>query len=66
MFVESAKDVVDRFAVFLTRLRLSEEFSAQMFVKQYQVRLEEYGLTIESLVSNTLRSLEMMKEEVGK
>lgn len=66
MYVESAIDVVDRFAIFLTRLRLSEEFSSQMFIKQYQVRLEQCGLTIDSLIANTKKSLQMMKEEIPK
>lgn len=63
IFINSALDVVDRFAIFLTRLKLSEEFAAQMFIKQYQVRLQEYGLTIDSLIANTKKSLEMMKNE---
>lgn len=66
LFIESALDVVDRFAIFLTRLKLSEEFSAQMFIKQYSVRLQEYGLTIDSLIVNTKKSLEMMREEIPK
>ncbi|CAN8070340.1 unnamed protein product [Agarophyton chilense] len=64
LFIDSALDVVDRFAIFLTRLKLSEEFSAQMFIKQYSVRLQEYGLTIDSLIANTKRSLEMMRTEI--
>ncbi|KAI0559135.1 hypothetical protein FGB62_166g057 [Gracilaria domingensis] len=64
MFIDSALDVVDRFAIFLTRLKLSDEFSAQMFIKQYSVKLQEYGLTIDSLIENTKRSLEMMRAEI--
>lgn len=64
IYVDRAVDVVDRFAIFLTRLKLSEEFSAQMFVKQYQLKLQEFGLTIESLIANTKKSLEMMKEDI--
>ena len=65
MFITNALDVVDRFHIFLTRMRLSEEFAAQMFIKQYQVRLQTYGLTIESLIENTKKSLEMMREETN-
>lgn len=66
MFIDRALDVVDRFNIFLTRLKLSEEFNAQMFIKQYQLKLEEYGLTIESLMTNTKKSLEMMKGDIPK
>lgn len=65
MFIDSALDVVDRFHIFLTRMRLSEEFAAQMFLKQYQVRLQSYGLTIDSLIENTKKSLEMMQQETN-
>lgn len=64
IFVERALDVVDRYAVMLTRLKLSEEFSAQMFVKQYSLQLEKYGFTIDSLIANTRKSLEMMRKEI--
>lgn len=64
MFVDRAMDVVDRFAIFLTRLKLSEDFSSQLFVKQYQLKLQEFGLTIDSLVANTKSSLEMMRSEI--
>lgn len=37
-----------------------------MFIKQYQVKLQEYGLTIDSLIENTKKSLEMMRDEVNK
>lgn len=57
---------MDRFAIFLTRLKLSEEFTAQMFVKQYQVKLQDYGLTIDSLIVNTKKSLEMMRDDIDK
>lgn len=48
------------------RLKLSEEFAAQMFIKQYSLKLQGVGLTIDSLVANTKKSLEMMREEVDK
>lgn len=66
IYIDSALDVVDRFSIFLTRLKLSEEFQAQMFIKQYQVKLQEYGLTIDSLIVNTKKSLEMMRDEIDK
>lgn len=66
MFVERAIDVVDRFAIFLTRLKLSEEFSTQLFVKQYEVRLQQFDLTIDSLIHNTKKSLQMMNEDIPK
>lgn len=64
IFIERALDVVDRFAIFLTRMKLSEDFSSQMFIKQYQMKLEEVGLTIDSLVHNTKKSLEAMRSEI--
>lgn len=64
IFIDRAVDVVERFAVFLTRLKLSEDFSTQMFVKQYQVQLQNYGLTIDSLVQQTKQSLQMMKDDI--
>lgn len=64
IFIERAKDVVDRYSVFLTRLKLSEEFSAQMFIKQYQLKLQEVGMTMDSLFQNTMKSLDMMRSEI--
>lgn len=37
-----------------------------MFIKQYQVKLQEYGLTIDSLIVNTKKSLEMMRDDIDK
>lgn len=64
MFVDRAFDVVDRYNIFLTRLKLTDDFSSQMFVKQYQVKLAEFGLTMESLMENTKKSLQMMRDEI--
>lgn len=64
MYIDRALDVVERFNIFIARLKLSEDFSSQMFLKQYQTRLAEFGLTIESLYENTTKSLKMMKDEV--
>lgn len=64
MYIDRALDVVERFKIFLARLKLSDDFSSQMFIKQYQMKLEEVGLTIDSLYDNTTKSLKMMKEEI--
>lgn len=66
IYVDSALDVLDRYAVFMTRLKLSEDFSTQMFINQYQLKLKQYGLTIDTLIENTRESLLMMKSQAKK
>jgi hypothetical protein len=66
LFIEQMEEVLDRYAIFMKRMELSDDFMAQMNLKQLQTHLGNFGTTPQAMFGQMRLSLEQMKKEIDK
>lgn len=65
-YIDELDKVFDRWLIMLKRFQLSEDFQCQMYVQHLKMKLEECGMTIDSLVASTRGSLDRMRKEAER
>jgi len=64
LFITQMEDVMDRFAIFMKRFELSNDFMAHMAMKQLQLQLGNFGVTPQQMFTQMQQTLELMKSEL--
>jgi hypothetical protein len=64
LFILKMEEMMDRFAIFTKRFELSDDFMAQMAMKQMQSQLGNFGVTPQQMFQQMHGTLERMKSEL--
>ena len=63
LFIEKMEELMERQKIFMKRLELSDEFMAQMTIKQIQSQLGSAGISPHQMFDQMNQTLERMKGE---
>lgn len=66
LFIERMEEMMDRYRIFMKRFELSDDFMAQMTLKQLQTQLGNFGITPQQMFDQMNMTLERMKSELEK
>ncbi|CAN1211096.1 DUF1825 domain-containing protein [Tumidithrix helvetica PCC 7403] len=66
LFIEKMEEMMDRYRIFMKRFELSDDFMAQMTMKQLQTQLGNFGVTPQQMFDQMNVTLERMKAELEK
>jgi hypothetical protein len=66
LFIEQMEAIMDRYRIFMKRFELSDDFMAQMTVKQLQTQLGQFGITPQQMFEQMHLTLERMKADIDK
>jgi len=64
LFIDKMEEMMDRFAIFTKRFELSDDFMAQMTLKQLESQLGNFGVTPQQMFTHMNITLEKMKSEL--
>ena len=64
LFIEKMEEMMDRYKIFMKRFELSDDFMAQMTLKQLESQLGNFGITPQQMFEQMNVTLEKMKSEV--
>ncbi len=64
LFIEQMEEVLERYRIFMKRMELSDDFMAQMNIKQLQNHLSNFGLTPQQMFDQMHATLEQMKRDI--
>ncbi len=64
LFIEKMEELLDRQRIMLKRMELSDDFMAQMAMKQMQDQLNGFGITPQQMFQQMEATLEQMKAQV--
>ena len=62
-YIDQSLQLIDRWLILLQRFRLSDAFQCQMYVKQLETHLQQFGMTPNQVAENAKQSLEAMKRD---
>ncbi|BAM80481.1 hypothetical protein, conserved [Cyanidioschyzon merolae strain 10D] len=65
-YIAQMESVFDRWKVFLKRFELSTDFQAQLYLKQLDAWLAQFGMRREDLLRNLEISLDMMRQDAER
>ena len=65
LFIEKMEEMMDRYKIFMKRFELSDDFMAQMTLKQLENQLGNFGITPQQMFEQMNMTLEKMKSELG-
>jgi Domain of unknown function (DUF1825) len=65
LFIEKMEEMMDRYRIFMKRFELSDDFMAQMTMKQLQSQIGNYGITPQQMFEQMNVTLERMKGELN-
>ncbi len=64
MFIDKMEELMERQRIFMKRMELSDDFMAQMSVKQLQNQLGGMGVSPSEMFEQMNKTLERMKSEI--
>jgi hypothetical protein len=64
LFIEKMEEMMDRYKIFMKRFELSDDFMAQMTLKQLENQLGNFGITAQQMFEQMNMTLEKMKSEL--
>lgn len=64
LFIERMEEMMERYRIFMKRFELSDDFMAQMTIKQLHTQLDRFGVTPHQMFEQMDASLERMKSEI--
>jgi hypothetical protein len=64
LFIEKMEEMMDRYKIFMKRFELSDDFMAQMTLKQLENQLGNFGITPQQMFDQMNMTLEKMKSEL--
>jgi hypothetical protein len=59
------EEMMDRYKIFMKRFELSDDFMAQMTLKQLENQLGNFGITPQQMFDQMNFTLERMKAEIS-
>ena len=65
-YVSQMESIFDRWKVFLKRFELSDDFQAQLYLKQLDAWLSRFGMKRADMLQNLEMSLDMMRQEAER
>ncbi|NJM27194.1 MAG: DUF1825 family protein [Pseudanabaena sp. RU_4_16] len=65
LFIEKMEEMMDRYRIFMKRFELSDDFMAQMTMKQLQTQIGNFGITPQQMFEQMNVTLERMKGELN-
>lgn len=66
IYIEKMKELMDRYRIFMKRFELSDDFMAQMTIKQLETQLSQFGMSPQAMFDQMYQTLERMKAEVER
>lgn len=60
------EELMDRYRIFMKRFELSDDFMAQMTIKQLETQLSQFGMSPQAMFDQMYQTLERMKAEVER
>ncbi|ATS18678.1 hypothetical protein BRW62_07835 [Parathermosynechococcus lividus PCC 6715] len=66
IYIEKMEELMERYRIFMKRFELSDDFMAQMTVKQLETQLSQFGLSAQAMFDQMHQTLERMKAEVER
>ena len=66
LFIEQMESVLDRYAIFMKRMELSDDFMAQMNIKHLQTYLGNFGIDPRQMFNQMRATLAQMKQEIDR
>jgi hypothetical protein len=66
IFIEQMETIMERYRIFMKRFELSDDFMAQMTVKQLQTQLSQAGMTPQQMFDQMHQTLERMRADIDK
>ncbi|BAC88723.1 MULTISPECIES: DUF1825 family protein [Gloeobacter] len=64
IFIEKMEELLDRQRIMLKRMELSDDFMAQMAMKQMSDQLNTFGMTPQQMFQQMESTLEQMKAQI--
>jgi hypothetical protein len=64
LYIEQMEAVMDRYRIFLKRVELSDDFTAQMSMEQLNGQLGSFGITQRQMFEQMQTTLDRMKEQI--
>jgi len=64
-YIEQMEALVERYQVFTKRLELSDDFMAQMAIKELKQQLGNFGMQPQQMFEQMSSRLQQMKQELG-
>ncbi|MFN4280731.1 DUF1825 family protein [Thermosynechococcus sp.] len=66
IYIEKMEELMDRYRIFMKRFELSDDFMAQMTIKQLETQLSQFGMSPQTMFDQMHQTLERMKAEVER
>lgn len=66
IYIEKMEELMDRYRIFMKRFELSDDFMAQMTIKQLETQLSQFGMSPQAMFDQMHQTLERMKAEVER
>lgn len=66
IYIEKMEELMDRYRIFMKRFELSDDFMAQMTIKQLETHLSQFGMSPQTMFDQMYQTLERMKAEVER
>ncbi|WJI25092.1 DUF1825 family protein [Thermosynechococcus sp. B0] len=66
IYIEKMEELMERYRIFMKRFELSDDFMAQMTIKQLETQLSQFGMSAQTMFDQMHQTLERMKAEVER
>lgn len=64
LYIEKMEELMERQRIFMKRMELSDDFMAQMSVKQMETQMSGFGVSQKQMYEHMRQSLERMKADI--
>ena len=64
IFIEQMESLMERYKIFMKRFELSEDFMAQITIRQLKTQLGQFGVTPQQMFDQMNVTLKKMKSEI--
>jgi Domain of unknown function (DUF1825) len=64
LYIEQMEAVMDRYRIFLKRVELSDDFTAQLSMEQLNGQLGNFGITQQQMFEQMQKTLDRMKAQI--
>ncbi|MDR5638885.1 DUF1825 family protein [Thermosynechococcus sp. JY1334] len=66
IYIAKMEELMERYRIFMKRFELSDDFMAQMTIKQLETQLSQFGMSAQTMFDQMHQTLERMKAEVER
>jgi Domain of unknown function (DUF1825) len=63
-YIEEMETLLERYSIFMKRMELSDDFMAQMAMKDLKEQLQTFGVQPQQMFDQMTRRLQQMKQEL--